>query len=521
LTNVYFLGTVKTIRSEAFSRCGLTYVALPEGLERIEYGAFAHNPLVSVNIPASVSYIGSGILSDCANLVGISVNMDPNGSSPYFKAVNGMLLTADGKELVQAPLSGSARLKVPAGVEIIRSGAVRGSKNLQELTLPEGLKEIRSYAFYDTVGLQSLQFPESLEIIGNSAFGYFGVSVNSDSPVTSVSIGPNVRHIGYDAFDAFPIGSFAVDSRNQHYSAKGGHLLNKGGTVFLRAAYTTEGVLEIPEGVNHLAFHCLRLCDRITGLVLSDTVVSMDANIGLPERMKTLTVGAALACWDNIADAYHLESVQISQHNPYFQLADGCIYSRDMTVLYACLSKEATLSIPEGVVTLADTAFAPTIARNDSLTEIRIPSTVNFLTGELFRNLPALENVVVAEDNPYYTSSNGLVYTENGVSLILCPQGKTGTISLKIGTATIWRYAFYGQLKASRIVIPEGVMTIRKGNFVTYRSEPLDLQLPGSLEKIYPDMLRSPGGYNITCPADSAADYFAQSRGASVSYKAS
>lgn len=519
LTSVLFLGAVKTIRSEAFSRAGLSYLYLPEGVERIEHGAFSHTALTVVNLPASVSYLGSGVFADCTALIGFTVAMDPNGSSPYYKAVNGLLLTADGKELVQAPLNVGIHLNIPTGVEIIRSGAVRGSETLQKVTLPEGLKEIRSYAFYDTLGLQSLQLPESLEIIGNSAFGQFGVSVNLASPVTSVTIGPNVRHIGYDAFDAFPIGNFQVDSRNAYYSAKNGHLLSKSGTVFHHAAYTFEGTLEIPAGVNHLAFHSLNMCDDITALVLSDSVVSMDAHTGLPEKMKSLRVGKSLTRWDNISDAYYLDSVQISDTNPHFVMVDGCVYSRDLNTLYACLGEQASVSVLEGVTTLADTAFAPATGRNTTITAIQLPTTVSYLSGELFMNLTALENVTIAEDNPYYASHDGLVYTENGVSLILCPQGKTGTVSVKVGTSTIWRYAFYGQLQASRIVIPEGVMTIRKGNFVTYRSQTLDLKLPSTLENIYPDMLHSPGGYSVTCPKGSAADVFARSRGASVSNK--
>ena len=169
------------------------------------------------------------------------------------------------------------------------------------------------------------------------------------------------------------------------------------------------------------------------------------------------------------------------------------------------------------VTTLADTAFAPVGGYNDTLTEITLGAAIEYLSGELFLNCRTLEAVKIHEDNPNYLSSEGLVYTKNGVSLILCPQGKTGTVSVRVGTSTIWRYAFGGQQQASRIVIPEGVKTIRKGNFVSYRKDVLDLQLPGTLEKIYPDMFRSPDGYQVTCPAGSTAEAFARSRGVKLS----
>lgn len=516
LTAVTFLGSVKQIRTEAFANSGLTGIYLPDGLNRIEAGAFSGTALPAANIPATVDYLGSGVFADCTSLVGLMVAGDPNGASSHFKAVNGILLTADGKELVQAPLGASTRLAIPEGVETVRSGAVRGSENLKEVTFPSSLKHIGSYAFYDTVNLQSLAFPDALETIGHSAFGQFGVSVNTASPITTVTIGPNVRHIGYDAFDAFPIGIFLVDGGNEYYRAKDNCLLNQSGTVLVHAPYTATGTLTVPDGVSHLAFHSLNLCDGITELVLADSVVSMDEHTGLPENMRSLKVGRGLACWDNISDAYYLDTVTVSDQNPHFILHDGCVYSRDLTTLYACLSGSAKLTVADTVTTIEDTAFAPKTGYNETLTQIELGAAVGYLSGELFLNCRALESVNVHADNPNYASSEGLVYTKNGVSLILCPQAKTGTVSVKVGTSTIWRYAFGGQLAASRIVIPEGVVTIRKGNFVSYRKDVLDLQLPGTLEKIYPDMFRSPEGYSVTCPAGSTAETFARSRSVSV-----
>ena len=516
LTSVTFLGPVKYIHREAFAKSGLRNMHMPEGVLRIEAAAFSGTALAAANIPASVEYLGAGVFADCKSFIGATIGNNANGSSRCFKTVNGMLLTADGKELVQAPLGSSTRLNIPAGVETIRSGAVRGSESLKEVVFPEGLKNIGSYAFYDTVNLQSLSFPESLETVGHSAFGKFSTTANTASPIKSVTIGPNVRQIGYDAFDAFPLSNFIVNVRNQHFSTDGTDLLNKAGTVFLHAAYTYNGTLNIPVGVNHLAFHSLSRCDNIQALVLADTVVSMDEHIGLPESMKTLSVGQGLACWDNISDAYYLEQVTISNTNPYFVLHDGCVYSRDLTTLYACLSKTDKLQVASTVTTLQDTAFAPIGGYNETLTEISLPASVNYVFGDLFVGCRTLQAVNVDKNNPHYESVDGLVYTKNGVSLILCPQGKTGTVSVKKGTSTIWRYAFAGQLKASKVEIPEGVMTIRKGNFVSYRKDVLELKLPKSLEKIYPDMFRSPGGYRISCSKGSTAEIFALSRGVKV-----
>lgn len=515
LTSVYLPESLKTIRAEAFANSGLKHADLPESLERIEFMAFAGTAVQSVNLPASIKFLGNGVFADCQDNIGFLIDFDANGHNAYFKVMNGLLLTSDGKELVQAPLGSSTRLTVPAGVEVIRNSAVRGSEKITSVVFPEGLKEIGCYAFYDTVNLQELKLPESLEYIGNSAFGKFGVTVNTASPVKSVFIGSNVHHIGYDAFDAFPISSFAVGALNPNYSAVNDCLLNKNGTVFYHAPYTHTGVLTIPSGVNHLDFHCLNLCDGITELVLPDSVVSMDQYIGLPDKLNKLTVGRNLSRWDNIMDTCSIAQVIIGSDNRNYVLKDNSIYSKDMTVLYAYRGTGSSLNVPEGVREIVDTAFAPG-ACSSELKKLSLPSTVQFLFGEIFKELTSLEAVEISENNANYASSDGMIYTKNGVSLILCPQGKTGNVSVKIGTTTIWRYAFWGKLQADKVVIPEGVENIRQGNFTAYRSDVLSVQLPGTLKKIYPDMFRSTQCYSVQCPAGSTADAFARSRGVEV-----
>ena len=515
LTSVYMPASLKTIRAEAFANSGLKHADLPKSLERIEFMAFAGTAVQSVNLPVSIKFLGNGVFADCQDNIGFLIDFDANGKNAYFKVVNGLLLTSDGKELVQAPLGSSTTLTVPAGVEVIRNSAVRGSERITSVVFPEGLREIGCYAFYDTVNLQELKLPESLEYIGNSAFGKFGVTINTASPVKSVFIGSKVHHIGYDAFDAFPISSFVVGALNPNYSAVNDCLLNKNGTVFYHAPYTHTGVLTIPSGVNHLDFHCLNLCDGITELVLPDSVVSMDKYIGLPDNLNKLTVGSNLIRWDNIMDTCSIAQVEISNANRSFVMKDDSIYSKDMTVLYVYRGTGSSLTVPEGVKEISDTAFAPG-ACSSELKKLSLPSTVQFLFGEIFKELTSLEAVEISENNANYASSDGMIYTKNGVSLILCPQGKTGNVSVKVGTTTIWRYAFWGKLQADKIVIPEGVENIRQGNFTAYRSDVLSVQLPGTLKKIYPDLFRSAQCYSVICPAGSTADAFARSRGMEV-----
>ena len=51
--------TVKTIDAYAFQYSGLKAVTLPDGLEKIGYGAFISYSIESIKIPASVTITGS------------------------------------------------------------------------------------------------------------------------------------------------------------------------------------------------------------------------------------------------------------------------------------------------------------------------------------------------------------------------------------------------------------------------------------------------------------------------------
>ncbi len=517
LTQVLFLGNTQTIRSRAFFRCGLTYLVLPASISRIEYQAFASTALLAVDLPANVSFLGAGVFSDCAGLVGITIGFDANGTGSHFKTVNGSLLTADGKELVQAPLGGGVELTIPSGVQRIRSSAVRGSDTLQRVIFPESLKVIESYAFYDTVGLTELTLPAGLESVGHSAFSTFSVGGNEASAVTSIHLGAQVQWVGYDAFDAYPIAEFTVDSGNRSYSAKNGCLLNKSGTLFVQAPYAMEGVLEIPAGVSHVGFHALNRCDGITQLLLSDSVVSMDEYVGLPEKLEKLTVGSGLKRWDNVTDTVYIETVEIPVTNHTFSLVGGDVYSKDLSVFYVSRSTAPNVYVLDSVTTVAPNAFCPKGGSNSTTRSITFADSVNNLTGETFKGMTALESIYVPNSSPYYSVDKGLLYTKDGTQLIACPQALTGTVSVKAGTVIITPYAFSGSLKADRVVLPGGVTAIRRGNFTGYRSgEPLVVELPASLTDIYPDMFYSPSGYRVKCPAGSNASVFATARGVEI-----
>jgi len=502
--------TLRYIDANAFERCkSLSNFPFPQGLSVIGNHAFSDSGVVTVNLPDSLYHIGNGAFSECESLYGFLINGDPNGESLCFKVIGGVLYSGTGSKLIAYPTASSLSYDMPEGVRIIGSYAFAGAEQLKKVNFPSSLKKIESYAFYNCENIEELNLPEFLEFIGHGAFASFSVSVNEVSPVRSIKIGPHVEFIGYDAFDSFPVEEYVVDSSNNNYSSKNGCLLNKSGTAFIKAPYMMKGTLTIPEGVNEIKWHALSQCDLITELILADSVVSIDENIGLPDSLVKISVGASLMNWGNISDCHYYENIDISSKNPYFIMKDDCIYSGTMSNLLYAKSKE-TITVPEGVNVISAGAFAPVNGRNEEIKNINLPSTVDIIDDNVFTNLLALENINVTAGG-YYQSENGLLYSNNFALLHHCPQGRRGTVEVNKNVVTIYENAFYYNTKAEKVIVPEGVKSIRRGNFVSHGGDGvLELNLPASLTEIYPKMLRYSDMFKVNAPAGSAAQKHAE-----------
>lgn len=60
----------------------------------------------------------------------------------------------------------------------------------------------------------------------------------------------------------------------------------------------------------------------------------------------------------------------------------------------------------------------------------------------IFDITPTLESIEVSEDNEYYSSQDGILYSKDGKTLLRCPIGKTGTIVIPEGIEEIGYRAF-------------------------------------------------------------------------------
>ena len=154
-----------SIEEEAFAATALKDVTLPAGLKTIGEAAFAFCCFDTITIPASVTTIGESAFGACLSLTEISVA----SGNTACKAVDGVLLTKDGKTLLQYP---SARpgvaYMVPDGVEIIGMASFFANTELKEITLPVSLKSVHDSAFSDIRSTEGLDLIDGISLLALS-----------------------------------------------------------------------------------------------------------------------------------------------------------------------------------------------------------------------------------------------------------------------------------------------------------------------------------------------------------------
>ena len=135
---------VQVIASNAFSGCrDLTGIVLSDEIRIIGYHAFEDcTGIQSIRIPAAVSKLSGDAFAGCTSLAHFEVEE----GSTYFRAADGILMSADGKELVSFPPARGGEYTVPNRIERIGSAFTYGTAKLK-VNIPNGKVKTEWNAF--------------------------------------------------------------------------------------------------------------------------------------------------------------------------------------------------------------------------------------------------------------------------------------------------------------------------------------------------------------------------------------
>ncbi len=152
--------------------------------------------LSEITIPKSVKTIETDAFWGCNSITEFKVDSE----NTNYKAVDGVLFTKDGKELVKYPNGKTGdTYEVPDGVEKIHPNAFRSdgssSAGLENITFPDSLEEIGEGAFTGTAFLDSLanSAEDGVAVVN-------GIVVDASDATGDVVLGKDIKKIAKDAF---------------------------------------------------------------------------------------------------------------------------------------------------------------------------------------------------------------------------------------------------------------------------------------------------------------------------------
>lgn len=215
--------SVTAIGGDAFRSSSITSVNIPGSVTSIGSHAFwACRGLTTVTIPGSVTTIGQGIFEDCTGLVSIyiggGITQIPNQFCSGCTSLSHVSLPTSVKTIGSSAFNRTAltSIDLPDGVTFIDSSAFRDCSNLQRANLGTSLKTIEEKAFCNCTALTNVNFGGNLETIGYMAFHNcthlqlatlpMSVKTIGDAAfgqceaITAFTFGENIKEVGGQAF---------------------------------------------------------------------------------------------------------------------------------------------------------------------------------------------------------------------------------------------------------------------------------------------------------------------------------
>lgn len=442
--------------NEAQVGAGVTEIVLPEGLTTLPDGSFYQTGkgLTKVTIPSTCTSIGGKCFSNNEKLKEFAVN---GGSS--FQAINGVLYTKDGKELVCFPTAKTGDYAVVNGTTTIRPFAFTQAVGIGTLTIPASVTtmtfsesqqsimttannikvdagnpnfcdvdgvlcnknatKLLSYPARRNSGLQSMNYtvPATVNEIAPAAFYVSSVrSVDLSNvetigdaafefsyDITSVTIGPNVNSIGDAAFTGcVKLASISVNNANTKYSSSSDNtvLFNKDKTELLICVAKKTGDYTIPSTVTSIAGHAFYQTTSI-------------GNITIPASVKSIG-------------------------------KDGFGYTGAPSITIASGSQ---------LETIGSRAFE----HASKLTTFNVPASVKSIDGNAFFKMDKITTITIA-DNSQLTTLGPSVFAENPELTTLKFNGSTQLTTIPLGMVS-------NDPKLTSFEIPASVTTISQNAF--------------------------------------------------------
>ncbi|WP_295157349.1 fibronectin type III domain-containing protein [uncultured Ruminococcus sp.] len=393
---------VTSIGVRAFLDCtSLTSITIPDTVTSIGKSAFYNcTSLTSITIPDGVTDINDYTFNSCTSLTSINI---PNG------------VTYIGK-LAFCCCESLTSIKLPDSLTYIGDYAFSGCIKLTGIEIPYGVTKINKAAFGGCFSLESITLPESVITIGDMAF-------RSCTSLKSITLTESVRSIGSEAF------------------------------IYCKKLPS----ITIPDSVNKIGSDAFEKTTLIRGSRDSYAVKYAEDN-GLAYRVIGEPDPADFEYEDAFDGGIRITGYTGTDAEVIIpREIDGKAVTTISGYAFANCKEMTSVTLPDSLKSLEKSAFGCCM----NLTDVIIPDSVTDIDSGAFYYCTSLSNFIVDEDNPSYSSSDGVLYDKNKTTLLKYPEGKKDkSYTLPDNVTKIGSNAFDSCLNLTSVTLPAGVTSI-------------------------------------------------------------
>ena len=403
-------------------------LTLPDSVTKIGEGAFANvEGLKTIIIPGTVKTIGKNAFSNNTTL---------------------------------------EKVVIQEGVKTIEGAAFYSCTNLKEIVLPESITSIGKTVFCLCTYLKSIEIPSKVEKLDGMIFSQSGlqsIKFRGDKlkriereafflcKISEFTVTKDVEFIDSTAFDhCTNLVNIKIDEQNNNFIYQNGLLMpsTKESVLYVSTKYYENSTtFEIPEGVVNFTCNIAEL-KNITKLVIPASTTSINAR-NLPVNISV---------------------VEIAEANEKYKVTEDCIYTKTSPeTLIFCYSKAAEIEFQEPAEQIENFGLNGAI----NATRIKFNNETKKILGQTLNKCPKLVkaeigdkmeyiqaqfllakytvDVVISENNPYYTVEEGVLYNKNKDILVTVLKRIDGKFDVIDGVKTIGDRAFYSQYKMTEL----------------------------------------------------------------------
>ena len=414
--------------------------------------------------------IGSKVFYECSNLVSVQL---PNLTSIPDETFSGC--------------TNLTNFEVPNTVASIGQRAFANCSNFVNLTFEEG-NDSNSliiadgnyywYAAFYGCKVENLVLPKRLTYVGDYAFGY--------SKIQTVIFPAGLSYLGTSAFeDCYELESVTFDANCKltelkSYTFSGSSLksivLPDSITTIAKGCFSKTNLVEFkaPKALTSIPDSCFASCSYLENVDLSDSKVTAISNSAFSycKNLKAINIPSIV---NSIGDSafnscLSLESITFGEKSKLLSIGDSAFAGTGLSSFnFPTVYNDSTDSNKATSLNLGINLFSGC----KSLTSVYLSESVDSVSG-VFAGCNSIENITLDSNNQYFSMDNGMpiLYNKSKDAIrYVFGTVLSGEYKIPNTIKTVSSYAFEGQKKITKVVVPASVVDF--GDYVFSNCEAL------------------------------------------------